>query len=205
MGENMAFGSTQGYLATPEMGAGPPLIVIQEPNSRADHGHDVCDRFAAEGFTALAPELRPGRTADDLAAAIELLKPHPAVRGQGIGVVGFATGAGLALWLATHRPDDVVAVVPYCGVVPDGGEQPDWMRLSAAVQGHFGEDDPSCPPAAVSALEAALGEAGVTVEMFAYPGAGQGFFDDTRPDAHVEDAARQAWIRTLEFFRKHLG
>jgi carboxymethylenebutenolidase len=204
MGENIAFGSAQGYLATPDMGAGPPLIVIEEPSSLAGHGHAVCDRFAAEGFTALAPELHNGQTADALAAAIDLLKPHPAVRGQGIGVVGFSVGAGLALWLGTHRPDDVVAVVPYYGVVPDV-EQPDWWRLAAAVQGHFGEDDPSCPPDVVSALERALGEAGVTVEIFTYPGAGQAFFDDTRPDAYVEDAARQAWIRTLEFLRKHLG
>ena len=85
----------------------------------------------------------------------------------------------------------VVAVVPYHGVVPEGAVAPDWSRLSAAVQGHYGEDDPACPPEAVSALEAALGEAGVSVEMFVYP--------------PVEDAPRQAWIRTLEFLRKHLG
>ncbi|HEV7862113.1 MAG TPA: dienelactone hydrolase family protein [Acidimicrobiia bacterium] len=205
MGENIAFGTTGGYLATPEMGAGPALIVIQERESPPGHGRDVCDRFAAEGFTALAPELRNGHTAADLAAAIDLLKPHPAVRGQGVGVVGFGLGAGLALWLATSRPDDVVAVVPFYGTVPEGVEHPDWSRLSAAVQGHFGEEDPACPPQAVSALESALGEAGVSVEMFVYPLAGAGFFDDTRPDAHVEDAARQAWIRTLEFLRKHLG
>ena len=190
MGETIAVGSGRGYLATPEKGAGPPLVVIDEPG-RADHGHDVCDRFAAEGFTALAPELRNGHTAGDLTAAIDVLKPHPAVRGQGVGVVGFATGAGLALWLGAHRPDDIVAVVPYHGVVPEGAEAPDWSRLSAAVQGHYGEDDPACPPEAVSALEAALGEAGVSVEMFVYP--------------PVEDAPRQAWIRTLEFLRKHLG
>ena len=205
MGETIALGASGAYLSTPDKGAGPALIVIQERRSPADHGREVCDRFAAEGFTALAPALQNGHTADDLAAAIDLLKPHPAVRGQGVGVVGFNQGAGLALWLGTHRPDDVVAVVPYYGVVPDGVRQPDWSRLSAAVQGHFGEDDPTCPPETVSALEATLGEAGVSVEMFVYPGAGQAFFDDTRPEDHVEDAARQAWIRTLEFLRKHLG
>jgi len=205
MGENIAFGSGGGYLATPDMGAGPALIVIPERDSPPEHGRDICDRFGVEGFTALAPELHNGYTAADLAAAIDVLTPHPAVRGQGVGVVGFSLGAGLALWLATHRPDDVVAVVPFYGVVPDGVQQPDWSRLSAAVQGHFGEDDPFCPPEVVSALERALGEAGVTVEMFVYPCAGRAFFDDTRPDAYVEDAARQAWIRTLEFLRKHLG
>jgi carboxymethylenebutenolidase len=205
MAETIAFGSTGGYLATPEKGAGPAVIVIAEPSTEPDHTHDVCERLAAEGFTALAPALRNGSTASDLVAAIDLLEPHPAVRGQGVGVVGFAAGGELALWLALHRPDDVVAVVPYYRAVPEGADRPDWSRLAAAVQGHFGEADPACPPEVVAALETTLGEAGVTAEMFVYPGAGSAFFDETRPDAYLEDAARQAWIRTLEFLRKHLG
>jgi carboxymethylenebutenolidase len=128
-----------------------------------------------------------------------VLEPHPAVRGQGVGVVGFGTGGELAVWLGLQRPEDVAAVVPYYRAVPDGADGADWSRLSAPVQGHFGEADPTCPPEAVSALEAELGEAGVNAELFVYPNAGPGFFDDT------EDAGRQAWIRTLEFLRKHLG
>ncbi len=206
MGENIALRTTAGYLATPEMGAGPALIVIPERRSAARHTRDLCDRFAAEGFTALAPEPEDGHTAADLVAAIDTLEPHPAVRGQGVGVVGFGIGAGLALWLGMHRPDAVAAVVPFYGLPPIHGERsPDWSRLSAAVQGHFGEDDPTCRPEAIAALEEALGEAGVSVEMFTYPTAGPGFFDDSRSDTYDEDHARQAWIRTLEFLRKHLG
>lgn len=118
MGETITFGSTTGYLATPEKGAGPAVIVIGRP--------DQCDDFAEEGFTALAPDLQNGHTAEDLGAAIDLLKPHPAVRGQGVGVVGYSAGAGLALRLATQRPDDVVAC--------------------AAVEGTFGRDEPHHPP-----------------------------------------------------------
>jgi len=204
MGDDIDFGSGHGYLASPEMGAGPAVIVITEPD-RTEHARRVCDLLATEGFTALAPELRNGATAGDLSAAIDLLEPHPVVRGQGLGVIGFASGAALALWLALHRPDDVAAAVVYYGLPPDSADHADWTRLNAAVQGHYGEEDQSTPPAAVAALEEALGEAGVTVEMFSYPSVGAGFFDDTRPEAHVEDAARQAWIRTLEFLRKHLG
>ena len=204
MGETIAFGDATGYLAT-DKGAGPAVIVIPERRSAAHHGRDICDRFAAEGFTALAPELENGHTGEDLAAAIDVLKPHPAVRGHGVGVVGFSLGAGLALWLGTHRPEDIVAVVPFYGTVPPGGEQPDWSRLTAAVEGHFGEEDPTCPPDVIAHLEEDLGVAGVSVEFFTYPTAGPGFFDDTQPDLYVEDAARQAWIRTLEFLRKHLG
>ena len=188
-----------GYLATPEMGAGPAVIVISEGPGVADHVRKLCDELAVEGFTALAPALQNGETAGELDAAIDLLKPHPSVRGQGIGVVGFSVGAGLALWLATHRPEDVTAVVAYSGTVPPEVQQPDWSRLGAAVEGHFGEADPACPADVISPLEESLGRAGVTAEFFTYPTAGARFYEDD------EDAARQAWIRTLEFLRKHLG
>ncbi len=205
MAETIEFGTTGGYLATPEKGAGPALIVIADPNAPSDYAREVCERFAAEGFTALAPALHNGSTAADLGAAIDLLGPHPAVRGQGVGVVGFGAGGELALWLGLHRPDDVAAVVPYSRALPDGAAPADFSRLTAPVQGHFGENDPACPPEAVATLESALGDAGVNAEMFLYPGAGPAFFDDTRRDDYLEDAARQAWIRTLEFLRKHLG
>ena len=158
-GATTTVGSTDGYLATPEKGAGPAVLVITEP-AAADKRREVCDGLAVEGFTALAPALRSGHTADDLAAAIELLKPHPAVRGRGIGVVGYAAGADLALWLAAQHPDDVVAVDICDPALADPtADQPDWSHLSAPVQTH-GDD--------------------------------------------VEDE-RLAWIRTLEFLRKHLG
>jgi carboxymethylenebutenolidase len=204
MGEIVAVGSSKGYLATPDKGAGPAVIVITEPGS-TEHGHHVADILAAEGFAGLAPELRNGEMAGDFTAALAFLKPHPAVRGHGVGVIGFGAGVGLALWLGAHRPEDVAAVVAFYGVIPKSAEESDWSRLSAAVQAHYGEDDPACPPEAVSALEVTLGKAGVSVETFTYPGAGTAFFDDTRPEAHVEEAARQAWIRTLELLRKHLG
>lgn len=180
------------YLATPDMGAGPAVIVVPEDR-------ELCDLLATEGFTALAPDLTSEQDAEDLTAAIDFLKPHEAVRGQGIAVLGSGTGAALALWLAAHRPEDVVAVVVVSGAVPAQSTQPDWARLTAAVQGHFAESDPRCPPDVVAGLEQTLGEAGVTVEFFTYPTDDPRFFDEDG------DTARQAWIRTLEFLRKHLG
>ena len=228
MGETVEFasnGSTVGgYLARPDVGAGLGLVVIQEWWGLVDHIKDVCDRFAAEGITALAPDLYHGqqtpepdeagklmmaldieRAARDLSGAIEFLAGHEAVRGHGVGVVGFCMGGGLALWLATICPEQVRAAVSFYGVIPWAAAQPDWSRLEAAVQGHYAENDSSASPATVRALEAQLKEAGRDVEMFIYPGTGHAFFNDTRPEAHDEDAARQAWIRTLEFLRKHLG
>jgi hypothetical protein len=66
MGEMVEFasngGTGGGYLAAPEVGAGIGLIVIQEWWGLVPHIKEVCDRFAAEGFTALAPDLYHGTT-----------------------------------------------------------------------------------------------------------------------------------------------
>lgn len=174
--------SGSGYLATGE-GAGLGVIVIAPPR------RDVCDRFAAEGFTALAPA-----DGEDLTAAVDFLVAHPAVRGHGVAVVGFGPGGGRALWLAGARPDHVRAVVPFYSAVPEPGIQPDWDRITADVEGHYGSED----EAAARAVEAELQSRGREVRLFFYPGAGAAFYED-------EDAARQAWVRTLEFLRAKLG
>src|ERR1700741_5548798 len=66
MGENVTFqsngNSTTGYLAKPKAGKGPGVVVIQEWWGLVDHIKDVCDRFAAEGFVALAPDFYHGKT-----------------------------------------------------------------------------------------------------------------------------------------------
>ena len=67
MGEMVQFpfagGQTSGYRSIPEAGSGPGVIVIQEWWGLVDHIKDVCDRFASEGFVALAPDLYHGKTA----------------------------------------------------------------------------------------------------------------------------------------------
>jgi carboxymethylenebutenolidase len=229
MGEMVEFpsnGSTGGgYLAPASEGAGLGVIVVQEWWGLVDHIMDVCDRFAAEGFTALAPDLYHGKTvpnrepdeamkaqmaldleraAKDLSGGVDFLQAHSAVRGSGVGVVGFCMGGGLALWLATLRPDAVRAVVPFYGIAPKGAE-PDWSALAASVEGHYGEHDDLADQDAVAAFEERLRELGKEVRVFTYPGTGHAFFNDTRPEAYDEEAARQAWVRTLEFLRSKLG
>ena len=228
MGQMVEFPSNgttgRGYLAPASEGAGLGVVVIPEWWGLVDHIVDVCDRFAAEGFTALAPDLYHGRTvpnepdesaeaetaldleraARDLSGAVDFLQAHPAVRGHGVAVIGFSTGGGLALWLATMRPDAVRAVVPFYGIAPEGAE-PDWTALSAPVEGHYAEDDDLAGPEAMAAFEERLRDLGKEVRVFTYPGTGHAFFDDTRPEVYDDDAARQAWVRTLEFLRAKLG
>jgi carboxymethylenebutenolidase len=229
MGELVEFPSNGatggGYLAPASEGAGLGVLVIQEWWGLVDHIVDVCDRFAGEGFTALAPDLYHGRTipnrepdeaakaemaldleraARDLSGAVDFLQTHSAVRGHGVGVVGFGMGGGLALWLATLRPDAVRAVVPFYGIAPKGAE-PDWSALTAAVEGHYAEHDDLANPEAVAAFDERLRDLGKEVRIFTYPGTGHAFFNDTRPEVYDDDSARQAWVRTLEFLRAKLG
>src|SRR3954468_8444394 len=75
--QNITFPSNgheaHGYLAVPESGSGPGLIVIQEWWGLDDHIADVTDRFAREGFVALAPDLYGGNLADDENEAMQAL------------------------------------------------------------------------------------------------------------------------------------
>jgi carboxymethylenebutenolidase len=139
-----------------------------------------------------------------LAGAVDLLCSHDTVRGTGIGVVGFARGAALALWLAVDRPQQIRAVVPFYGL-PPAGEEPDWARMQASVEGHFAAIDDDTPSEAVEALHVRLDGLDKEVRVFTYPNTAHGFFDDTRADVYDEDAAWQAWVRTLEFLRARLG
>jgi carboxymethylenebutenolidase len=139
-----------------------------------------------------------------MSGAVDFLRDHPAVRGDGVGVIGFCMGGGLALWLATIRPDAVRAAVPFYGIAPRDTE-PDWSALAAPVEGHYAEHDDLANQEAVAAFEARLNELGKEIRVFTYPGTGHAFFNDTRPGIYNEEAARQAWVRTLEFLRAKLG
>ncbi|MDQ1428579.1 MAG: carboxymethylenebutenolidase [Acidimicrobiaceae bacterium] len=227
MGEIVEFpsnGSTaHGYLATPAGGTGPGLVVIQEWWGLVDHIKDVTDRLAREGFVALVPDLYHGKSVgntepDEAAKLLMSLNLEQAAKDMsgavdyvaaqtsgGIGVIGFCMGGGLALLLGTQRPDVVKAVVPFYGLISWPATEPDWSRMTAAVQGHYAENDDMAGPQAVEKLERELAGRGVPVELFLYPGTTHAFFNDTRPEVHDPDASALAWQRAVEFLRSTLG
>lgn len=228
MGEMIEFpsnGSTAGgYLAVPAGGSGPGVVVIQEWWGLVDHIKDVCDRFAAAGYVALAPDLYHGQKVapgepDEAGKAMMAMKMDQAARdmsgavdevlrrtgGSKVGVIGFCMGGGLALVLATQRPDAVAAVVPCYGIVPWPDVQPDYAALSAAVLGHYAEKDEYFTPEKASELAEQLRALGKSVEIIVYPGADHAFFNDTRPEVYDADASKKLWERTLAFFSEHLG
>lgn len=210
----------RGYLALPPAGGGPGVLVLHAWWGLTAPFMDLCDRLAGAGFVALAPDLYRGRTAGtidaaeellgrrdseqmtaDAIGAVALLRGHQAVRGGGLGAVGFSMGAASAIELATEeRPDDFAAVVLFYGVA-----EGDFARSRAAFLGHFAPGDEWEPDEGVAALEAAIRAAGKEVTFHRYPGAGHWFFEADRPDAYDPAAADLAWERTVAHLRKHLS
>lgn len=228
MGEMVEFPSNgdkaTGYLATPATGSGPAVVVIQEWWGLVPHVKDVCDRYAAEGFTALAVDLYHGasasnqepdeagklmmgmelpRAAKEMSGAVEWLLESDTTTGDAVGVVGYCMGGGLALLLATLRPE-VRACVAYYPVMPWPGFSADWSKLNGPVLGHFGANDSWNTEAKVAELEAQLAASGQHVE-FQWYDADHAFFNDSRPEIHDADASQLSWDRTLAFFRQQLA
>jgi carboxymethylenebutenolidase len=228
MGEMIGFPSNgaegQGYLAVPPSGTGPGVVVIQEWWGLVPHIEDVCDRFAAEGFVALAPDLYHGtrlsvtepdeagkemmalrldQAAKDLSGAVDEVARRSS--GDKGGLVGFCMGGGLALVLATQRPDKVGACVAFYGVLPWPDAQPDYSKLSGAVLVHVAGNDGSFSPEAAGALEEELRSLHKEAEFYVYEGADHAFFNDTRPEVYDAGASALAWDRTIAFFRTRLG
>ena len=224
-GEMVTFPSngqeSQGYLAKPSSGSGPGVIVIQEWWGLVPHIKDICERFAGEGFVALAPDLYHGKVtaepdeagklmmamkidqaAKDMAGAVDYLAGLDATTGGKVGSVGFCMGGGLSLYLASLKPQ-IGACVIYYGALP--GAQPDLAKVQAAILGHYAENDTWASPASARELEMKLKSLGKQVEFHIYPGTDHAFFNDTRPEVHKPEASQLSWERTLAFYRQHLG
>lgn len=213
-------GTTEGYLALPAEGRGPGVIVIQEWWGLVPHIKDVADRFASEGFVALAPDLYHGQQTKspdeagklmmalnisqaekDLRGAVQYLAQHESVSGEKVGSIGFCMGGVLSLYAATENPQ-IGACVIFYGIHPK--VQPDLGKLQAPVLGIYAENDSSVPPAAVRELESKLKAAGKQVEMHIYPNTDHAFFNNTRPEVYNPEAAADAWRRTVEFLKSEL-
>ena len=228
MGEMIIFPSNgsegQGYLAVPSSGTGPGVVVVQEWWGLVPHIKDVCDRFAAAGFVALAPDLYRGtqlsvtepdeagkemmalqldRAAKDMSGAVDEVRRRSS--GDKVGVVGFCMGGGLALVLATQRPDAVGGCVAFYGLIPWPEVQPDYSKLSGAVLVHVAGNDGYFSPEAAAALEEQLRGLGKDVEFHVYDGADHAFFNDTRPEVYNAAASELAWSRTIAFLHARLG
>lgn len=213
-------GTARGYLSAPSSGKGAGVIVLQEWWGLNTQIKSVADRFAEAGFVALAPDLYHGEkatspdeagklmmelniaeTEKDLRGAINYLLAYPDVTSERVGTVGFCMGGMLSLYAAT-RNSQVGACVVFYGIHPKF--KPELENLRAPVLGFYAEHDKSVPPSAVHELEERLRALGKQAEIRIYPNTDHAFFNDKRPEVYNQEAADDAWQRTVEFFRAGL-
>jgi carboxymethylenebutenolidase len=196
-------------------------VVLQEWWGLNDQIKEVCDRFASEGFVALAPDIYRGvvtaepdeaaklmmalnieQAAKDMSGAVDLLVERTG--NDKVGVIGFCMGGGLALVLAAHRPDAIKAAAPYYGLIPWESAQPDWSRLDAKVVGEYAGNDGFFTPDKARELESMLRGLGKDATVHIHEGCDHAFFNDSRPEVYSAEHALEAWDRTLELFRETL-
>ena len=206
-----------GYLALPDDGEGPGVLVLHAWWGLTPFFKGVCDRLAEAGFAALAPDLCGGRTVEDpdqakamlaeadMDATLDLvrsslltLRALPATPDAPVGTLGFSMGASWALWLASRTPELVAATVAFYGT-----QSVDMSPATSAFLGHFAEDDAYVDDDELTLLEADLHVLDKDVTFHHYAGTGHWFFEADRP-AYDEPAATLAWERTLAFLRAHL-
>jgi carboxymethylenebutenolidase len=211
--------TTPAYLARPPQ-PGPPVVVIQEWWGLVPHIEHVADRFAAEGFVALAPDLYHGETttspdragklmmalriddaAVDLAGAIDHLAGRPEVSSRKVGTIGFCMGGALSLFAACRNPEVGACAVFYGG---HPGVKPDLASLQAPVLGIFAGKDSFVTPESVTELDRQLTHLGKRHEFHVYPDADHAFFNDARPEVYDATAAADAWSKTIVFLQREL-
>jgi len=210
--------SPQPYLVAPRGGRGPGVLVLHPWWGLTGAVRGICDRLAAEGFVAVAPDLyggrlaRTAREAGKLRAArrpepmwktiwrsIETLLTHRATAGRRIGAVGLSMGGHWALWFASRPESPIAATVVFYAARASAFSR----GSSSAFQFHLAEHDDFVSPAAVLGMQRALQAARRRSETWVYPGTRHWFFEPDRPE-HDAKSAALAWTRVLAFLRAEL-
>ncbi len=215
-------GEIRGYLALPASPPGklPAVIVVHENRGLNGHIEDVARRAALAGFVAFAPDFlsRSGGTpADqdqardmigkldqdgvvaDARAVIAFLEKHEATNGK-VGIVGFCWGGGVVGRVAAAAPELDAGVVFY-GRVPPAEAVPNIK--APLLLNYAGKDDNV--NAGIPGFREALDKAGVRYELQTYEGAQHAFHNDTSEARYDAAAAKLAWERTVEFFKRNLA
>jgi carboxymethylenebutenolidase len=136
----------------------------------------------------------------DLMGVQNYIKGQSFVQPSKIGVVGFCWGGGKT-FLFTTQSKDLAAAVIYYGPIPQNLDAV--KNISAPVLGHYGELDKPIS-SQVPRLAEEMQKNGKSYDYKIYADAPHAFNSDVRPDRYRPEAAKEAWGRTLEFFKKHL-
>jgi carboxymethylenebutenolidase len=224
MGTNIEFkradgGEAKGYLANSSRSDAPGLVVVQEWWGLQEQIRGICDRFAAAGFDALAPDLYNGlvvpyhdteaankemssvnfieATEQTIRGAAQYLERN----GSDVGLTGFCMGGAVTIIGACRLPE-IGAAVAFYGIPPNEVAKPADVKIP--LQGHFANKDDWCTPALVDEFEKGLIRAKKNYEFFRYD-ADHAFVNEQRVSVHDRKQAEIAWGRAILFLQKHLG
>ncbi|WP_321967900.1 dienelactone hydrolase family protein [Burkholderia cepacia] len=217
--------SFDAYLALPEAGTGPAIVLLQEIFGVNAEMREVAKLYATEGYVVVVPDLfhqfaphielgygeaDHAKAFDyyrrfdvehairDIRATVDAARKLPESTGQ-VGVLGFCLGGKLAYLAATECGVD--CAVGYYGVGIEKSLD-SARRVTVPLTLHFGATDPLNPPEAVAEIREALGSM-PNVKLYEYPDAGHAF--SRSGPTFVKTAAMQAHTRSLAVFRKTLG
>jgi carboxymethylenebutenolidase len=205
------------YFPSQKGSSGPGLVVVHEWWGLNDAFVAFASRFAAEGFTVLAPDLYDGRVATDGAGAGALMQAMKTERamemvaactaelarrtGRKVGVTGFCMGGALAFAAATSL-DGLACAVPFYGI--PRADYFDATKVRCPIQAHFAKEDDWAQPDRARAFADAVTKHGGTMELHVYD-AGHAFMREGDPSVYSAEQSAIAWDRSLAYLHAHLG
>lgn len=210
-------GPTTAFVAIPDAGGGEnAVILVHEWWGLNEHIKDIASRYAAEGFTAIAPDLYRGPVltdpkeagkamhdlqiadgVDTIRCAIEAARSEYGIKRFGIS--GYCMGGTFALRSACEI-EAVDAAAAFYGDVPD---EEVLAKLHAPTLFISGTRDAWITPEKVAAMEEVATRLALPLTSLKYE-ADHAFFNDTRPDVYDEKSARDAWRVVTDFFKERL-
>ena len=209
-------GASSAYIAFPDDANDKAVLVIQEWWGLNDHIKDIAGRYADEGFIAIAPDLYRGKVATNPDNASKMM--HDLAIEDGLGTINAAIGAASEKYGITHfgitgycmggtfalraacALEGLSAAVPFYGDIP---EEELLSKLRTPTMFISGSRDGWISPEKVAALEDVVERYELPLTSVKYD-ADHAFFNDTRPEVYDEAAARDAWAKTIAFFKENL-
>jgi carboxymethylenebutenolidase len=220
MSETLTFetanGPTTAYVAGAEHQNGRAVIVIQEWWGLNDHIKDIVDRYANEGFTAIAPDLYRGKIAANPDEASKMMNSLAVQDGldtiknaidaaalafdiSHFGITGYCMGGTFALRAACEL-EGLSAAAAFYGDIPD---EEILKKLTVPTIFISGTRDGWITPEKVAGLEDAAERFELPIHSVKYD-ADHAFFNDTRPEVYDAKAAKDAWALVIGFFKDKL-
>jgi len=219
-------GSFKAYVAEPEKGSGPGILLLQEIFGVNGYIREMADLYAEEGYVVVAPDLfwrmEPGvdlgyseeefgkafeffqkfdvdKAIEDMTTTVSAMRGLDKLKG-GVGALGYCLGGKLAYLAAAHSGVDVAV-----GYYPVGVEADIDLaaKIKCPMSLHIAEQDDYCPPEAQKLIVDTFAERS-EVDVFSYPGVDHAFAAPERPSFH-KPSTLMAHSRSIKKFRDTIG